>query len=542
MGAARVFSLQLWARPLAVLSALFLCMTAWAASAGALEPLSQDDVRSYRAAFAAVDRGDFDAAEAAYANTHDHSLAGRLAFAKLMHPALYSARYDELTDWLTRYGEEAGADRIYALANKRRPAGKRVAAPPVPALFVADETAPPPADKGRAAREAYYSGDVSNALALAITSGERWIAGLAAFRLGDAARAQGFFEQVSEDPNQDEWLHAAGAFWAARAASQLGKEARAQQLLLKAAEAPHTFYGMIAARQLALSGVAPPDNTDDPIAALITRASYAGPDTASLSRLMQAAPRAHRAAALAQIGRWREAGQELRAGLSLADTESLRGDWTTLALALNANAPLNGGRPIRRVGGEDYPLPALEPIGGFTIDKALVYALVRQESRFDPLAVSNAGAMGLMQVMPVAAARAAGDDKLLADATPLFDPAFNLRVGQDYFTWLMDRGLQSPDILRAVAAYNGGPGTLNRTLQRLGADCDSLLLIESLPAQETRNYVEKVMASYWTYRRLMGAETRTLDAVASGARLVDFRLDAQVQQLTSIGELVSRLP
>jgi soluble lytic murein transglycosylase-like protein len=90
----------------------------------------------------------------------------------------------------------------------------------------------------------------------------------------------------------------------------------------------------------------------------------------------------------------------------------------------------------------------------------------------------------------------------------------------------MDRGLQSPDLFRAVAAYNGGPGTLIKTQAQLGgADCDPLLLIESLPAQETRNYVEKVMASYWTYRKLLGAETKTLDAVASGARVIDFRLD-----------------
>lgn len=511
------------------------------AHASALEPLSQDDARAYRAAFAAVDRGDFDAAEAALANARDRSLSGRLAFAKLMHPTLYSARYDELTGWLDRYADEAGAERIYALAVKRKPTGKAVTAPIAPALFVADRK-PPAADRGRAAREAYYSGDIRRALSLAVASGERWIAGLSAYRLGDAGQAQRFFQQVADDPGQDEWMRAAGAFWAARAASQAGGEDRARQWLVKASAAPHTFYGMIASRQLALAGMATSDDLEDPIAALLTRASYAGPDSASLDRLLRSDPRAHRAAALAQIGRWREAGEELRAGLSLAESENLRGDWTTLALALNANAPLNAGRPMRRVGGEDYPLPALEPIGGFTLDKALVYALVRQESRFDPLAVSGAGAVGLMQVMPVAAARAAGDDKLLADTTPLFDPAFNLRVGQDYFTWLMDRGLQSPDILRAVAAYNGGPGTLNRTLQQLGADCDSLLLIESLPFQETRNYVEKVMASYWTYRRLMGAENRTLDAVASGARLVDFRLDPKVQQVTSIGELVSALP
>ena len=82
----RVSLLQLWARPLAVLSAIFMCATASVAHAGALDPLSPEDVRAYRAAFAAADRGDFDAAEAAFANTRDHSLAGRLAFAKVMHP------------------------------------------------------------------------------------------------------------------------------------------------------------------------------------------------------------------------------------------------------------------------------------------------------------------------------------------------------------------------------------------------------------------------------------------------------------------------
>ncbi len=525
-----------------MLSALVVCVGAANARAGALDPLSPEDARAYRAAFAAADRGDFDAAEAAFANTRDHSLSGRLAFAKVMHPTRYSASYGELTGWLKAYGDEAGADRVYALALKRKPAGRRVAAPPVPELFVADERGPPPADKGRAAREAYYSGDVRTALTLAVAGGERWIAGLASFRLGDAAKAQQYFEQVADDEHEDEWLRAAGAFWAARAASQVGKSAQARDLLIQAARAPNTFYGMIAGRQLALAGVAIPDDTPDPIASLITRASYAGPDSASLNALLDSDPRAHRAAALAQIGRWREAGMELRAGLSLADTDALRADWTALALALNANAPLNAGRPVRRVGGQDYPIPPLEPIGGFTIDKALVYALVRQESRFDPTAVSNAGAMGLMQVRPIAAADVVGDDKLRVDGSPLLDPAFNLRAGQDYFTWLMERGVKSPDLFRAVAAYNGGPAPLNRTVAQLGADCDSLLLIESLPFPETRNYVEKVMASYWTYRRLMGAENKTLDAVASGARTVDFRLDPQVELPTSIDQLMAQLP
>jgi soluble lytic murein transglycosylase-like protein len=485
--------------------------------------LSDADARFYRAAFAAADHGDFDAAEAAQANARDRSLRGRLEFSKVMHPRAYAASYDELTDWLAAYGDQAGADRVYALAVKRKPA--RAAAPKAPTLFVTSAKGPALADKTRAAREAYYSGDVKKALTLADRAGEPWIAGLSAFRMQAYAQARTYFERVADDDNQDEWLRAAASFWAARSAAAAGQAGDVEDLLSAAARAPNTFYGMIAARQLALSGLALAQ--DDPIAALLTKVSYQGPDAESLARLLAADPRARRAAALAQIGRWAEAGQELRAGLSLAgDDPKAQGDWTDLALALNEKAPLNAGRAAKRVGGEDYPLPLLEPKGGFTIDKAMVYALVRQESRFDPYATSGAGAVGLMQLMPIAAARAAGDDKLLADTTPLLDPSFNLRVGQDYFTWLMDRGLQSPDLFRAVAAYNGGPGTLIKVQEQLGgADCDPLLLIESLPAQETRNYVEKVMASYWTYRKLMGAETQTLDAVASGARVIDFRLD-----------------
>lgn len=502
---------------------MFCLVAAFGAHASSLEPLSEADARFYRAAFAAADHGDFDAAEAALANTRDKSLTGRLEFSKVMHPNAHAASYDELAGWLARYGDQAGADRVYTLALKRKPA--RAAAPKAPALFVTGAKGPAPTDRARAAREAYYSGDVKKALSLAQATGEPWIAGLAAFRLQAYGQARTYFERVAHDDKQDEWLRSAAAFWAARSAAANGQAGDVEDLLGAAARAPHTFYGMIAARQLALAGQALAQ--DDPIAALLAKVAYEGPDAGSLSRLLAADPRARRAAALAQVGRWTEAGQELRAGLSLVnDDAKARGDWTALALALNEKAPLNAGRPAKRVGGEDYPLPPLEPKGGFTIHKAMVYALVRQESRFDPYAVSGAGAVGLMQLMPVAAARAAGDDKLLVDNSPLLDPGFNLRVGQDYFTWLMDRGLQSPDLFRAVAAYNGGPGTLIKTQEQLGGgDCDPLLLIESLPAQETRNYVEKVMASYWTYRKLLGAETKTLDAVASGARVIDFRLD-----------------
>ena len=137
--------------------------------------------------------------------------------------------------------------------------------------------------------------------------------------------------------------------------------------------------------------------------------------------------------------------------------------------------------------------------------------------------MSSAGAVGLMQLMPQTAVRAAGDDKLIAGPSTLHDPAVNLRVGQDYIGVLM-RQSSGGDLMSTVAAYNGGPGSLLRAQQLVGGD-DPLMLIESLPAGETRAYVEKVMANYWIYGRMFGQNSRSLDSVAAGGRAVEPRPD-----------------
>jgi soluble lytic murein transglycosylase-like protein len=492
-----------------------------------LSPLTAADLAAYRIAFAAAERGETAQRDAALARVSNSSLRGRAIYASLTRRGAKPA-WADLNAWLTAYGEQGGADRIYDLALKAKP---RNAKPPRAPALVLTSGAAATADKGAAAREAYYSGDVRKALTLAAPSGERWIAGLAAYRLDRFSDARAQFAALAHDKAVDPWLRSAAAFWAARSATRAGADGEARTYLKLAADTPQTFYGMIAERQLALAGI---EVAFDPIAELISRTNGEGADRLALASFAAGDARARRAAALAQLGRIGDAADELRTGLALAKTEKARENWMGLALVLNPQ--ISAGRALgitnaaaQRPEYGAYPLPALAPKGGFTLDPALVYALVRQESGFNPMAVSHAGAVGLMQLMPVAAARAAGDDKLLADMSPLFDPAMNLRVGQDYFTWLMERGLNDYDLLRAVAAYNGGPGTLTRVIQQLGPDADSLLLIESLPALETRNYVEKVTAAYWAYRRLFGLPSGTLDALATGARTADIRLDVKAE-------------
>lgn len=513
---------RLWAGALAL-----TCTASIAGTAAAEAPaaLSSDDAKAYSAAFDATERGDFIDAQMETAAVKDRSLLGYLSFHALMHPTAHVAAFDELSAWLAKFSDLPVANRIFALASKRKTDPTAEAARPLLALSDGPAIANPAlSDKARRGREAFYAGDARRALSLAEASGDRWIAGLAAYRLKAYDKARGSFADLARDGECDAWLQSAAAYWAARSAEAQSDPAASARFLRTAARNSETFYGMLAARQLKLSDQAAVAASDDTVGRLLL-AAYSSPAAASsvdLARFVAGDARAHRAAALAQIGRGSDAIQELRAGMALARTSAEQEHWKALTLAMGTSLADRASPP--RSADLDYPTPDLQPKDGFTLDKALVYAMVRQESRFNPQAVSPVGATGLMQVMPAAAAAAAGDDKLRTDHSALFDPAFNLRVGQDYFTWLLEKGV-GHDLVRAVAAYNSGPTTVARTAQMLGADVDSLLLMECLPAQETRTYVQRVLAGYWTYRKMWGQASPSLDALAAGERAIDERLD-----------------
>jgi soluble lytic murein transglycosylase-like protein len=529
---------RLWAGAIA-----FACSASIAGAAAAEGPtaLSSDDARAYAAAFDATERGDFIDAQMQSAAVQDHSLEGYLSFHQLMHPTAHVAAFDELSAWLGKFRDLPVADRIFALAAKRKTDPTADAGPRPMAMGDGPQIANPQlSEKARRGREAFFSGDPKRALALATASGDRWIAGLAAYRLKDYDHARASFADLARDGECDAWLQSAAAFWAARAAEAQNDTNGSAQYLRVAARNGETFYGMLAARQLKRADMASVAASDDPLARLLL-AAYTLPASAQpsvdLASFVATDPRAHRAAALAQIGRGSDAIQELRAGMALARTQADQARWKALTLAMGTSLADRSSPP--RGADLDYPTPELTPLYGFTLDKALVYAVVRQESRFNPQAISPVGATGLMQVMPASAALAAGDDKLKRDASPLFDPAFNLRVGQDYFTWLLEKGV-GHDLVRAVAAYNAGPAPVLKTAQMLGPEADGLLIMECLPAQETRAYVQHVLAGYWTYRKMWGQATPSLDALAAGGGAADERLDYLGQPNRSATQLAAQ--
>lgn len=134
------------------------------------------------------------------------------------------------------------------------------------------------------------------------------------------------------------------------------------------------------------------------------------------------------------------------------------------------------------------------------LSEGLVYALIRAESGFAPAIKSGAGAIGLMQMMPATAkmtAREKGD----FDPLRLTVPEYNIRLGTKHLHDLMKE--YDGDVVYVAAAYNAGSGALGRWKKSFrGLNKDEF--IESIPYQETRNYVKKVYASAATYRQLYG--------------------------------------
>ena len=502
----------------------------------ALQTLSPQDAARYTQAFAAMRRGDFIGGQNLSHGIGDPMLMGWLDAVRLLHPA-YRANYPELKAWLDVHGDLPSAERVYDLALKRKPFGapapKKPISPPddatvdaqasaqeVVASAVQQRRAPPMARaanaRQQAAREAFYKGDVPQAYTLASTSGERWIAGLSAIRLQRYDEALKPLAELAADPQQSSWVHAAASYWAARAATAVNQPGKAHEFLKAAARAPDTFYGLIAVRELDQQA-AKASLQSDAIGEVLAAAAVDGEDVAQMART---APRARRAAALAQVGMLTEAGEELRMALA----EAAPADRPKLtSLALDLNAPMGGKADVAKSGWArfdlgHFPTPVLNPLGGFTVDKALVYALVNQESRFNPDIVSSSGAYGLMQLTAETAARLAGDKSLRHNPAPLRDPGLNLRLGQDYVAKLLTS--VKGDVMRAVAAYNCGPGVIEKLTARMGQNADSLMMIESMPSGQTRDYVERVMAGYWIYRQIFGLDSRTLDAAASGLKAV----------------------
>lgn len=335
------------------------------------------------------------------------------------------------------------------------------------------------------------------------SANEAWQSGLAAWRRSDYGAAAVRFEAVATHPRASSWTLAGGAFWAARAHLFNHDPAKVSHWLEVAADQPDTFYGLLARRILDLP--------------MPFRWEKNARDEAALQTAL-ATPGGQRARALIDAGRADDAERTLESLARSRDTELVHG---VMIMAESAGMADLAFRLERKLAQSDieyppaaYPIPHWRPEGGYNTDRALIFALMRQESKFRADAVSQAGARGVMQLMPSTArfvARATG-----LSARDLRSPEVNIALGQRYLEMLLLENSVDNDLFRLTAAWNGGPGNLERWQRTVDDGDDPLLFIETIPAGETRAFIEHVLANLWIYRDRLGRTSPSLDALAAG--------------------------
>jgi soluble lytic murein transglycosylase len=313
---------------------------------------------------------------------------------------------------------------------------------------------------------------------------------------------------------------ARGAYWTGRAAEAAGKSEISAQWYRVASAHNTTFYGQLAADRLGI-GVAPPAGREiriDPVEA----ENFERDDLVRLVRLMIGL----RKTAMPEDNADTEidpARSPMAFLASLDDDEALvpflrhiawRGKsathWVKAAqLAKDAGRAEIAVYIARRAAQDgvmlrDLGYPTMVVEGDLPLDPALLHALIRQESAFDPEAHSRAGARGLMQLMPATAKKIARDLEIKGHSTNRLteDPYHNLTLGSAYLNDMLSR--YEGSMVMALAAYNAGPHRVKRWLEENGDPRrsldDAIDWIEAIPFSETRNYVQRILETLPIYR------------------------------------------
>lgn len=152
---------------------------------------------------------------------------------------------------------------------------------------------------------------------------------------------------------------------------------------------------------------------------------------------------------------------------------------------------------------QSYPVLSENVQKSVQADLALVHAIIKQESRFNPKASSPAGALGLMQVMPNTALHI--DRVGYKSSEQLHDESYNVRLGSTYVRDLAQDKSINKNLYLTLAAYNNGPHSMKKWLAKSGEDVasDPFLIIETYPVGETRLFIKNVIANMWIYDRIL---------------------------------------
>ena len=549
----------------------FMLVISGSANAALPAPLSDFDVAQYIRLFDLQQQGNMKQAKREMGRLENPLLKGHLLSQRYLHPTAWRSSYAELSDWLKLYNDHPDASRIFWLAKRRKPkntkdpkspkpgylngyghAGLYGYLPQIPAHRVGRASPSRTANVARQVRRAIRRGWPSGALdvlknpdnkryltkaeegqlraeiahayfifgvdakairearhAIGVGKSDAWLGywagGLAAWRSGQHDLAGQFFRSLVDLPNISPGRRSAAAFWAHRVELRTGSASKSIEYLTLAAQEVDSFYGVVAREALGQKAIL---SFDLP------------PFDAEFMPWLAERPGGQRLFALLQIGKTHLAERELRylwmempekfhhSAMRLAAEQGMAGLSFRIAEIIRKETGTNWYGAL-------YPLPLFK--ADFSIDEALVWAISRQESGFNPRAKSRAKAAGLMQLMPATASFIAKDRAYRGRKRhQLFDPEVNLTLGQTYLHHLLDEPLIEKSLVRLLAAYNGGPGNLRKWLSNVDHQDDPFLLVESMPARETRYYVKNVISNLGMYRLRFNETAPALNSLAAG--------------------------
>jgi soluble lytic murein transglycosylase-like protein len=534
------------------------------------------DAERYRQIFSLQKRGKIAEAQKISAELDNKLLMGHVLAQQLQRQAKPDSR--ALKDWLRKYSDHPDYGRIKRLAQTRKKRGRKKARPPAirrNSLMAAPPPSAPYATTKRLTRKQrkrvsgikraariwlrrgqvrrterllkrahvvrlldryemsearskiaaawFYQGKDKRAYSLAAKviarSGKalpltHWVAGLSAWRMGKIKQAQAHFETVAQAPELSGWIGAGGALWAARAHKKLGNETETQHWLEQAARHPYTLYGVLALNELGRALPFEPRHH---------------PLTEAKVTLLASTKGGLRALALNEVGELLRAEQEL---LSLRKwkrpvmQEALRAIADRLQLP---SIPIklvhhqakddDDGRADEPLDPAIYPMPPWKPTAKSKIDRALLYAIMRQESDFNAFAHSPVGALGLMQIMPATARMLNRGRRPFSGRRRLdmYDPEIIVKFGQRYLIHLRSHKRVRNNLIRMIAGYNSGPGNIGYWARtQMKYQKDPLLFIEAIPNLETRLFVRRVLANLWIYRARLDQSASSLETFAAG--------------------------
>lgn len=327
-----------------------------------------------------------------------------------------------------------------------------------------------------------------------------WLGGTMALKgLRDGARAAPLFWRYGAAARTPQ-TRTKGFYWAGRAMAAAGRVAEANRYFEMAAAFPDQYYGMLALERL---GRAMPAFNNVP-RVVPTRAERDAFNARALTLAVRE---------VARESDWPTGVRFFREIANQAETEAEHVLVAELARELGRRdlgvilaqaAHTDGFGDFQQIG---FPLIPIPEGGNWTI----IHAITRQESQFAMNAVSHAGARGLMQLMPGTAREQAGKMELAYDQQALtLDAGYNITLGNAYFARVLDYFGGSYPL--AIAAYNAGPGNVNKWL-RLNGDprngsVDWIEWVEKIPISETRGYVQRVLENAVVYETMHPARAR----------------------------------